>query len=119
MPPGSDGPAQPAKSTWDEHYRLVIILLKVKMSLIPAKNWGGGRGAEAGLPGGQLLSSSDGPAQPAKSTRDEHYILLKPKISFIPAKNRGRGTFGDCPLVPTVLHNQLRAHGMSIIDERS
>ena len=74
MPPGSDGPAQPAKSTWDEHYRLVIILLKVKMSLISAKNRGGGRGG---------------------------------------------GAFGDCPLVPTVLHNQLRAHEMSIIDERS
>ena len=68
MPPGSDGPAQPAKSTWDEHYRLVIILLKVEMSLIPAKNRGGGRGVVWRLPPG-----SDGPAQSAKSTWDEHY----------------------------------------------
>ena len=118
IPPGFDSPAQPAKSTLDEHYRLVIILFKVKVSLIPAKNPGGGRGAEAGLLGGKLLFGTAGPAQQAKSTRDEHNRLLKTKMYFIPAKNMG-GSLGITPLVPRVLDNQLRAHGMSIIDERS
>ena len=62
--PSSDGPAQLAKSTRDEHYRLDIILLKVKMSLIPDKNQGGL---------GRFPPGSDGPAQPAKSIWDEHY----------------------------------------------
>ena len=85
--PSFDGPVQPAKSTLEEHYRLVIILFKVKMSLIPAKNPGGGRGAEAGLLGGKLLFRSAGPTQQAKSTRDVHNRLLKTKMHFIPAKN--------------------------------